>query len=240
MGTRWTVPGATDRRWRPDDSRVVAATGADRPASFTKRRRTLSRTMKVVSALAAPLIVSGGAMAVTNWTVALASTPSAHRGAASVAALSIAAVAIPVVSHELYPGGTGDVVVSIWNPNPFSVTITDIRLPTDRAYATGYTTSALTTVKRGCLAATPSNVTWNHSTAVSGSTHTLRTPLTVAAKGRPDNPLIVTFTGEVSMARSAPAACEKARFRMPSLSGVRATKSAAKATTSPAIDSWTH
>ena len=84
-------------------------------------------------------------------------------------------------------------VVTIANPNPFPVTMTAVQLPTNVTYATGYTTSALTTTQTGCLAATPSAVTWNNSTATSGSSHTLTTALTAGASGQSNNPLVVTL-----------------------------------------------
>src|SRR5262249_59217650 len=87
----------------------------------------------------------------------------------SVSNLRIAAVASPAAGNLLYPGGNGDVVVSISNPNAFPVTITAVNLPTDTTYATGYTTSALTTTQAGCLAATPSGVTWSYASGSSRS-----------------------------------------------------------------------
>ena len=62
-----------------------------------------------------------------------------------LADLTITAVASPSPTNILYPGGTGDVVVTITNPNAFPVTITALNLPTNTTYATGYTTSSLTT-----------------------------------------------------------------------------------------------
>jgi hypothetical protein len=40
-------------------------------------------------------------------------------------------------------------VVSIANANPYPVTITAVQLPTNTTYATGYTSSALTTTQAG-------------------------------------------------------------------------------------------
>ena len=148
-------------------------------------------------------------------------------------------MASPAASNLLYPGANGDVVVSISNPNPFPVTITAVGLPTDTTYATGYTTSALTTTQTGCLASTPSGVTWNYATGTSGSSHTLTTPLTVSASGQANNPLVVTLTNDASMSSSAPAACENTYFSMASFTGVTATGGAATATISPATDGWT-
>ena len=152
--------------------------------------------------------------------------------------LTITAVATPAASNVLYPGGNGDVVLTISNPNAFPVTVTAVNLPTNTTYATGYTTSSLTTTQTGCLV----HDERRHLElldGVSGSSHTLTTPLVVAASGQPNNPLTVTFTNDASMTAAAPAACENTYFSMPSLTGVSATGGAATATTSPATDSWT-
>jgi hypothetical protein len=130
------------------------------------------------------------------------------------------------------------VVVTIANPNPYPVTITAVQLPANTTYATGYTTSALTTTQTGCLAATPSGVTWNFATGTSGTTHALQSNLTVGASGGANNPLVVTFTNDASMGATSPAACANTYFSMPSLIGVTATGGAATSTTSPATGGW--
>ncbi len=201
------------------------------------RRRAKGR--KVLSAFLGVALVGGGAYAATNWIVGLAASSSGEGQAASVQNLTIAAVATPAPTNQLYPGGTGDVVLTITNPNPYPVTVTGVDLPTNMTYATGYTTSSLLTTQTGCIAATPSDVIWNYSTSTSGSAHTLTTPLVIGASGNANNPLTVTLTNDASMTASAPAACENTYFSMPSLTGVAATGGAATATTSPVTDSWT-
>jgi hypothetical protein len=185
------------------------------------------------------VLATGIAYAATNWVVGLNGGSSGEAQSASISNLTISAVASPAASNLLYPGGSGDVVVTISNPNPYPVTITSVQLPTNTTYATGYTTNALTTTQVGCLAATPSGVTWNFATGTSGSSHTPTTPITVAASGQANNPLTVTFTNDASMAATTPGACASTYFSMPSLTGVTATGGAATATTSPATDSWT-
>jgi hypothetical protein len=194
---------------------------------------------RLLAGLLGAALVSGIAYGTTNWIVGLQGGSSGEGQSGSVSNISITAVASPAAGNLLYPGGNGDVVVSISNPNSFPVTISAVDLPTNTTYATGYTTSALSTTQAGCLASTPSGVTWNYATGTSGSSHTLTTPLTVAASGQANNPLVVTMTNDATMASSAPAACENTYFSMPSLTGVTATGGAATATTSPATDSWT-
>ncbi|HUE07555.1 MAG TPA: hypothetical protein VMP41_09015 [Acidimicrobiales bacterium] len=195
--------------------------------------------MKIVSAVCGILLAGVGAYAATNWLVGLNSGSSGEGQSASISNLTISAVASPSATNLMYPGGTGDVVVTISNPNPYPVTITAVQLPTNATYATGYTSSGLTTTQTGCLAATPSQVTWNFSTATSGTSHTLTTPLTVGASGQANNPLAVTLTNDASMGTTTPAACANTYFSMPSLTGVTATGGAATSTTTPATDSWT-
>lgn len=204
-----------------------------------RRARRWSLRSKILSAVVGALVASVGAYAASNWVVGLTGGSSGEGQSASVSNLTITAVATPSATNLLYPGGTGDVVLTISNPNPFPVTVTAVNLPTNTTYATGYTSSALSTTQTGCLAATPSDVIWNYSTSTSGSSHTLTTPVTVAASAQANNPLTVTLTNDGSMTASAPAACENTYFSMPALTGVTATGGAATATTSPATDSWT-
>jgi hypothetical protein len=195
--------------------------------------------LKIVSMVCGILLAGVGAYAATNWVVGLNAGSSGEGQSATVSNLTVTAVASPTATNLLYPGGTGDVVVTISNPNPFPVTITALQLPTNATYATGYTTSALATTQAGCLASTPSDVIWNYSTATTGSSHTLTSPLTVGASGQANNPLAVTFTNDASMTAAAPAACASTYFSMPSLTGITATGGAGTSTTSPATDSWT-
>ncbi|HTU38919.1 MAG TPA: hypothetical protein VMF35_13050 [Acidimicrobiales bacterium] len=185
------------------------------------------------------VLAAAAAYATSTWVVNLNGGSSGEGQSASVANLTITAVASPPASNLLYPGGTGDVVVTISNPNPFPVTVTAMQLPDNVTYATGYTTSALTTTQSGCLASTPSDVTWNYATGSNGSSHSLTTPLTVAASGQANNPLVVTLTNDAAMSVNAPAACVSTYFSMPALTGVSATGGAGTATTSPATDAWT-
>lgn len=185
------------------------------------------------------LLAGAGAFAASNWVVGLNGGSSGEGQSATIQNLTITAVSSPSPTNLLYPGGTGDVVVTITNPNPYPVTITAVQLPANTSYAEGYSNSALSVQQAGCLASTPSGVTWNFATGSSGTSHSLTTALTVAASGSANNPLTVTFTSDASMALSAPAACVNTYFSMPSFTGVTATGGAATATSSPATDSWT-
>jgi len=195
--------------------------------------------MKVVTAVAGAVLAGGGAYAATNWVVGLTAGSSGEAQSATVSNLTVNAVSSPAATNVLYPGGTGDVVLTISNPNPYPVTVTAVNLPTSTTYAAGYTTSALTTPQTGCIATSPSDVIWNFATGVSGTSHTLTTAVTVAASGQPNNPLTVTLTNDSSMTAAAPAACENTFFSMPALTGLTATGGAATVTNTPATDAWT-
>jgi hypothetical protein len=205
----------------------------------TTRVGRISLRLKIVSAVCGIVLAGAGAYAASNWIVNLNAGSSAEAQSAAISNLTISAVASPAASNLLYPGGAGDAVVTIANPNPFPVTITALQLPTSTTYATGYTTSALSTTQTGCIASTPSGVTWAFATTTSGTSHTLTTAVTVGASGAPNNPLVVTLTNDAAMGTTSPAACANTYFSMPSLTGVTATGGAATSTTSPATDAWT-
>jgi hypothetical protein len=190
--------------------------------------------VRVIAALIGATLAGAAAYAATSWVTGLNAGSSAEGQAASATNLTIAAVASPSPASLLYPGGSGDVVLTITNPNVFAVTITGVDLPTSTTYATGYTASNLTGTISGC-SATTSDVPWADATSTSGSVHTLAAPLTVAESGT----LTVTLTNDATMTTSAPAACEGAYFSMPALTGIVATGGSGTATTSPATDAWT-
>ena len=183
-------------------------------------------------------LVGGGAYAATNWIVGLTGGSSGEGQSATVQNLTITAVASPAAVNQLFPGGNGDVVLTVSNPNPYPVTLTGVNLPTNLTYAGGFTTSALSTAQAGCSTVT-SDVLWNFSTGSSGSAHTLTSALTIGASGNANNPLTVTLTNDASMTAATPAACEGTFFSLPSLTGIAATGGAATLTASPVTDSWT-
>jgi len=198
-----------------------------------------SRRSKIASAVVGAVLAGSVAFAVTNWVVGLGGGSSGQGQSGTISNVTITATASPAATNMLYPGGSGDVVVAISNPNPYPVTITAVNLPTNTTYAAGYTTSDLSSAQAGCSAATPSSVSWCFGTGSSGSSHTLSSPLTVAASGQANNPLLVTFTNAAAMGTAAPLACAGTYFSMPSLTGITATGGAATVTTSPATDGWT-
>jgi hypothetical protein len=206
-------------------------------AHHARKEPNWGRRNKLLAALIGALLAGGTAYAVSNWMVGLGAGSDGEAASGTVSNLTITAVASPTASNLLYPGGNGDVVVSISNPNPFPVTITQVDLPTNTTYAAGYSDSGLSDPQSGCLASTPSDVIWNYSTGTSGTSHTLNSPLVVAASGQSSNPLAVTLTDDASMGLSAPANCEASYFSMPSFTGIVAAGGGTP-TSSPATDYW--
>ena len=114
---------------------------------MTVKATRWSRRAKVVSAVCGCLLVAAGAYAATNWVVGLNAGSSGEGQSATIANLSITAVASPAPGNVLFPGSTGDVVVTIANPNSYPVTISAVNLPTSAAstsarHSCGFTTSS--------------------------------------------------------------------------------------------------
>src|ERR1700756_3557972 len=106
-----------------------------RHAQHRNARRSWSRRTKLVAGIIGALLVGGVAVAASNWVVGLSSGSSGEGESATVSNLTITASASPSATNLLYPGGTGDVVVTINNPNSFPVTITAVTLPPNTTYA---------------------------------------------------------------------------------------------------------
>jgi hypothetical protein len=152
----------------------------------------------------------------------------------SVSDLSITAVSSPAATNQLYPGGAGDVIAVVVNPNSFEVAISALQLPSATTFATGYTDPGLTRVKPDCDSS-DSQVGWRFAEPGSGVSHPLNSPLAVAA----GSSLTVVFSDGAVMAQSAPAVCEATYFKMPSLIGITASASSLPVTSGTAIDGWT-
>ena len=209
---------------------------ASRGASGPRTRRRTGR--RVASAVIGMALVGGGAYAATNWIVGLVAGSSGEAQSATVQNLTITAVASPAATNLLYPGGNGDVVLTIANPNPYPVTVTGVNLPANTVFAGGFTASNLVTAQSGCSTST-SDVIWNFSTASSGTAHTLTSAVTVGPSGNANNPLTITLTNDASMTAAAPLACANTFFSMPSLTGIAATGGSATVTSTPVVGGWT-
>ena len=210
----------------------------DNAAKMSRKVSRWSVRMKLVSAVCGCVLVAAGAYAATNWVVGLNAGSSGEGQSATIANLSITAVASPAASNLLYPGGTGDVVVTIANPNPYPVTISAVQLPANTVNATGYQTAPS---PRPRPAASPPPRAASPGTSPRGRRGRRTRSRATSRSGRAaasNNPLVVTLTNDASMATTSPAACANTYFSMPSFTGVTATGGAATSTTSPATDAW--
>jgi hypothetical protein len=210
-------------------------------ASSQPGTKRFSRKARVAGAVFGALLAASVGYAASNWIVGLNSGSNGEAESTAAHNLTISAIATPTPTHLLYPGSNGDVVVTITNPNPFAVTLSVLKLPASTVFAAGFTASGLTTSKTGCAltsGTTGTQVIWTGA-STSGTSHTLATPLKVAASGNAGDPLKVVLTGEATMGISAPTACQSTYFSMPSLTGVTATAGITGAvTTSPASDTY--
>lgn len=212
---------------------------AIRPLQLPRAAGRKSKLLPIVAVSVGTLLAGTAAYAVTQWAVSLSSGSTGAAKGASVTDITITAVASPSPSNLLYPDSTGDVVLNITNPNSFPVTITSLKVPSASSYATGYATSGFSSSVSTCSASsTGTDVYWHYSTSTTSTTHTLSSPLTVAASGHAGDPLTVTLTGAATMGTGASSACEGKYFKMPSLKGVTAYGGGdVSPTSSPATDS---
>jgi hypothetical protein len=184
------------------------------------------RARKVAAATVGMVLAGGSAFAVSNWAVGFNASATGEGQSATITPLAITAVAAPSAGNLLYPGASGDVTITINNPNAFPVTVTALTVPAATVYAAGYSNSALTSAVGTCTSST-SLVGWNWG----ASSHTLSSPVTVAGN---NGNLVVTLTNAASMGGLSPATCASSYFQMPAFTAVAASGGAATATTSPA------
>src|ERR1700734_2442707 len=89
-------------------------------ANTTGRR--FSWLAKGVSITLGMVLAGVAAYAATNWVVGLSSNSSGEAHSAIISNVTMRAVASPAAGSLLSPGGTGDVVLTISNANPYPVT----------------------------------------------------------------------------------------------------------------------
>lgn len=147
----------------------------------TRARRALG-----VGATGAAIVLATG-VAWAAWT----STGIGSAASGATSALALTTVdAKALTSAQLYPGGTGDVIVKVHNPNPFAVTVSQV-----------LGNGAITSDKGAtCDAATGLTFTGRSDLAVS-----------VAAGGT----TTITLTGAASMDTTSNDACQGAVFTIP-------------------------
>ena len=151
-------------------------------------RKFVKRSIAVGAAVA---VVSLAGVAYAAWTASGTGSGSAKAGTAS-ALSTVDASASLLPSDNLYPGGTGTVVVKIHNPNSYPVKVTAIN---------------------GNGAITGSGGTGPCSTT--GVTFANQTNLTPGWLVAANNDLLVTLNGAAAMSNASDDGCQGATFTIP-------------------------
>jgi hypothetical protein len=175
-----------------------------------KHFNTKARAATVVLVTGTSLVLAGG-VAYAFWTTTGTGTGAASSGTAQ--ALTLAGGS--VTGTQLYPGSSGDVVVTITNPNPFPVSVDSLTLPTTAA--TSFNDAALTSSDSACDAGT--GVTWNYTTK------TLSGVIVGKKVGSTNGSLTLTLTNGAAMSNASNTNCQGHFFKMPNVTAVAATSS---------------
>ena len=185
--------------------------------SFTSRtsKRTW-RSVPVLGTVIGTLLVGGVAYAaVTPWAVSGSGQGASAAGTANTFGVSAAVVN----SNALFPGGSGDVLITLTNPYPFNVSVSALTTSgTVQAFTTqNGTTGALSGTTGNAATCQPlSGVSWKTS-----PTKTLTTAIVVGA----NSSYTLTLTGNALMSTSSDNSCQGLFFSMP-ISGITAVQTA--------------
>ena len=148
------------------------------------RRIVRAGAIVVLTGLAA---TTTGGTAYAYWSATGAGTGGAQAGSAS----PVTAAAVTPSANLLYPGGTGDLKLTISNSNPFPVTVTAITAGAGSVTGTGGTGSC----------------------TVTGVSLAPQIGLSIAVAAGGSTP--VTLTGAVSMSNASDTGCQNAVFTVP-------------------------
>ena len=157
--------------------------------------KTLGKTLVAMlhsrlqlAALLATAILVGG---VTYGAWVVTGSGNGYAKASSSQTLTLADASASTTA-QLYPGGTGDVILKVSNPNPFPVTITDV-------------------VGAGTVVASTGGTCVGAATGVSiTAQHSLTKAVAANASG-----FVVTLTGAAVMSSASDNACQNAIFTIP-------------------------
>ena len=167
-----------------------------------QRRAQRKRRSMIVGVVVAVVLVAGVAFAA--WTASGSGSGSAE----AVSAQDLTTTAATPQSAQLYPGGTGDLELTINNPNPYPVRVTGVAFD-----ATGYVDSDQASDCTDAPASTnPTGVTFNGYTANGTTEPYLDVP---AASGGTDGTATFTLAGTVSMDNTSANGCQGAVFDIP-------------------------
>ena len=166
------------------------------PAASSAQRSRPWRATPVVVVATALSVLLGAGVAFAAWTAT--GTGAAGAKATAFQALTVSA---GTTTAQLYPGGSGDAVVSVTNPNPFPVKITQV--------AQDISAGKFVSSDQGtnCTDAAAST----HPTGVTLTSATGAPLATIAANSTSS----FTLTGKVTMANTSDTLCQGATFSIP-------------------------
>jgi hypothetical protein len=151
-------------------------------------RSFAAQRLRLAVALLVALLTLMSGVTFGGWSVT--GTGSGYSKALSAQSLTLSDASAST-SAQLYPGGSGDLVVKVTNPNPFAVTIT--------AVSNG---SGSITSNKGSACDASTGVTYTNTTGLSQAVGAGAT---------------VTFsvTGKVAMSNASDTSCQGATFTIP-------------------------
>jgi hypothetical protein len=159
-----------------------------------KRVKNMRRRWKVAA------VVAVATLAATTASFAYFVAAGSGSTSASVASPDDVTITPGTAAGQLYPGGSGDVVATISNPNPFSVRINSLVLDTSSPNPTGFSVDS---GHPSCV-----NTGLSYTTQTDGGAG-----WTVPAQvGSVPGTLDVTVTGALQMAANADNGCQGATF----------------------------
>jgi hypothetical protein len=169
----------------------VGSPSSDLQDTPHRDRRSLMKERKIARRVTVGTLFVGVALAASvafaAWTAS--GSGSGYAKAKTAQALTTVDVSASTTA-QLYPGGTGDVIVKITNPNPYAVTVT------------GLAGAGTITSDKGAMCDAATGVTYTAPSSPS---------LAVAAGASTQ----FTLTGAVAMSNSSANACQGAVFTIP-------------------------
>lgn len=146
-------------------------------------------TPKRVALLAVPAVLVAGGIAIGAWNATGSGTGYAKAGTSSSLTLGDASASTVA---DLYPGSTGNVKITVTNPNPFGVSITTV----------AQTASTSITSDKGASCNSSTGVTFSTQSGLS---------LALAAGAT----TTFTLNGAAAMSNASANACQGAVFSIP-------------------------
>ena len=160
--------------------------------SVPSRRHLAGIGARALLSLSVPLVLAFVGLAMNGTLGSWAVSGSGNGASKALAAQALTlADASASTSAQLYPGGSGDVILKVSNPNPFAVTITDV-----------VSAGTITSDKgAACNAATGVALIAQHALSKALTANAVNT--------------VITLTGAATMSNASDNSCQGAVFTVP-------------------------